>query len=258
MSTTPSTGPQTPGGMLPPVAPAKKSNVLLWILGGCGTLILICIIAVAGFSFWAMNKAKQAGIDPELAKKNPGLVGARMAVAMNKDLEMVSSNDAAGTIVVRDKRTGKVTSMKFDPEKKTMVIVDENGKEGTITLNSGNVEMKGPDGTVKIGANTDKAPAWVPVYPGASPQSVLSASAEGEQTGTAGFTTPDSTEKVMSYYGDQLKSGGFKVSTTSNTTDGKVAGIVNGEDKVGKRSVLVTATPDDKGTNVSVSFTIKK
>jgi len=256
MSTTPSTGPQTPGGM-PPAAPAKKSNVLLWVLGGCGTLIVLGIIAIVGLGLFGLHKMKQAGIDPELMKKNPVLAGAKFAVASNPELEMVSSDDDAGTVVVRNKKTGKVISMKLDPASKKMVIVDENGKEGTITLNSGNVEMKGPDGTVKIGANTDKAPDWVPVYPGASPQNVFSASAEGEQTGSAGFTTSDSPEKV-SYFGDRLKSGGFKVSTTSNNTDGKVAGMVTGEDKDNKRTVLVTATPDDKGTNVSVSFTLKK
>jgi len=258
MSTTPSTGPQTPGGV-PPAAPAQKSNALLWILGGCGTLIVICIIAFVGFFFFVKHKANQAGFDPELMKKNPPLAAAKMAVALNPDTEVVSSNDDAGTIVVRDKKTGKVSTMKFDPQKKTMVFVDEKGKETTITgSESGNVEIKGPDGTFKMGASADKAPDWVPVYPGSSPKSVISMSSGDEQNGTFAFTTSDSSEKVLSYFGDQLKSGGFKVSTTSNTTDGKVAGLVSGEDKDDKRTVVVTVSPDDKGTNVSVSFSVKK
>ncbi|MBZ5522606.1 MAG: hypothetical protein LAP21_10245 [Acidobacteriia bacterium] len=259
MSTTPSTGPQTPGGMPPAAVPAKKSNVLLWVIGGCGGLILIVVIAVFGLGFWGMHKMKEAGFDTELAKKNPGLAGAKLAVAMNKDLEMVSSDDSAGTIVVRDKKTGKTSTMKFDPEKKTMVIVDESGKQATITASdSGNLEVKGPEGSFKMGASADKPPDWVPSYPGASPKNVYSASSEGEQTGTSGFTTSDAPEKVLSYYGDQLKSGGFKVSTTSNTTDGKVAGIVTAEDSASKRTVMVTASADDKGTNVSVTFSSKK
>lgn len=257
MSTTPSTGPQTPAGM-PPAAPAKKSNVLLWVLGGCGTLILLCIIAFAALGFWGMHKMKEAGLDPELAKKNPGLATARLAVAMNKDLEMVSSDDNAGTIVVRDKKTGKTSTMKFDPATKSMKIVDENGKEGTITIGDGNVEMKGPDGTVKMGVSADKPPDWVPAYPGSSPKNVFSVSNGGEQSGTHAFVTPDAADKVLSFYADQLKSGGFKVSTTSNTTDGKISGVVTAADKEDKRTVMVTAGPADDGTNVSVTFSIKK
>jgi len=254
MSTTPSTGAQIPGG----APPAKKSNVLLWVLGGCGTLVLLIIIAVVGLGMWGMHKAREAGLDPELMKKNPGLATARMTVAMNKDLELVSSDDSAGTIVVRDKKSGKTSTMKFDAEKKTMVIIDENGKQGTITASDSGMEMKGPDGSVKIGAGADKPPDWVPMYPGATPKSTFSATSGDEQTGSFGFVTSDAPEKVLSTYGDQLKSGGFKVSTTSNTTDGKVAGIVTAEDKDSKRTVMVTASADDKSTNVSVNFSAKK
>jgi hypothetical protein len=258
MSTTPSTGPQTPGGM-PPAAPAQKSNALLWILGGCGTLIVICIIAFVAFGFYVKHKAEQAGFDPALMKKNPALAAAKMAVAANPDTEVVSSNDSAGTIVVRDKKSGKVSTMKFDPEKRTMVITDEKGKETTITGNeSGNMEIKGPDGSMKIGVNSDKAPDWVPVYPGSSPQSGMSMNSGDEQGGTFGFNTSDSSEKVMSFYGDQLKAAGLKVSSTSNNTDGKIAGLISASDKDSKRTVVVAVTPDDKGTGVSVTYSVKK
>jgi hypothetical protein len=253
MSTMPPTGPQTPGA--PP--PGKKSNVLLWVLGGCGSLILLVIIAFVGIGYWGMHKAKEAGIDPELMKKNPGLAGARMAVAMNKDLELVSTDDSAGVIVVRNKKTGKTSTMKFDAAKKTMVVIDENGKQGTITATDNGMEMKSPEGSMKMGASADKPPDWVPAYPGATPQSNFSATSNGEQTGSFTFATSDPAEKVLSTYGDLLKSGGFKVSTTSNTTDGKVSGIVTAEDKSNKRTVMATAAPDDKGTNVSVTFTVK-
>ncbi len=254
MSTTPSTGPQT-SGVTPP---AKKSNVLLWVLGGCGTLILLVIIAFVGLGMWGMHKVKEAGLDPELMKKNPGLATARMTVAMNKDLELISSDDSAGTIVVRDKKTGKTSTMKFDAEKKTMVIVDENGKQGTLTVTDNGMEMKGPEGSMKVGAGADKPPDWVPMYPGATPKSTFSATSDGEQTGSFVFVTSDAPEKVLSAYGDQLKAGGFKVSSTSNNTDGKVAGIVTAEDKDSKRTIMATVSPDDKGTNVSVTFVVKK
>src|SRR5258708_20088162 len=94
MSTTPSTGPQT-SGVTPP---AKKSNVLLWVLGGCGTLILLIIIAVVGLGMWGMHKAKEAGLDPELIKKNPRLATAPLTVAVNKDPALISRADPPATL----------------------------------------------------------------------------------------------------------------------------------------------------------------
>ncbi len=178
MSSTPS-GPQTPGGV--PPAPQKSSGtkVLLWVVGIVVGLILISFASCAVLGFYAMHKVKQAGFDSDLMKKNPGLATAKMAVAMSPDTEIVSSDDNAGTIVVRDKKTGKVVTMKFDPQKKAMVITDENGKTTSMTMAgegaNARMEMKSSEGTMKIGSGSDKAPDWVPVYPGSSPQNTFSA-----------------------------------------------------------------------------------
>src|SRR5258708_36007930 len=173
---------------------------------------------------------------------------------------MVSSNDDAGTMVVRDKKTGKMTTLKFDAEKKTMVVTDDQGKTATITANTeqGNLEMKGPEGTIKIGNNSDKAPGCVPVYPGSTPQNTMSVSANGKQSGTYVFVTQDAPDKVLSSYADALKTSGMTASTTSNNTDGKVSGIVTGSDQDHKRSVLVTVSQETDGTHVSVTFEEKK
>lgn len=265
MSTTPPPTPPTPTPQMPaaaaqPVVAAKKSNALLWVLGGCGTIIILCILVFVGLFFFGMHKMKQAGIDPELMKKNPGLATAKMVVFANPDVEMVTSDDNAGTMVIRDKKTGKVTRLKFDAEKKTMVVTDEQGKTATITANTdaGNLEVKGPEGTFKIGNSADKAPSWVPVYPGASPQNTMSVNANGNQSGTYVFVTQDASDKVLSSYADALKASGMTASTTSNNTDGKVSGIVTGSDQDHKRSVLVTVSPDADGTHVSVTFEEKK
>src|SRR5215470_14258557 len=201
MSTTPSASPQPAPGS-PAAAPAKTgggAKVFLWIFGGCLGIVVIGIICFAAFSFFVIHKVKQAGLDPDLMKKNPVLAIAKLSVATNPDTEMVSSDDSSGTIVVRDKKTGKVSTMKVDPDKKTMTVTDENGKTVTMKLDpstnklvvtddtgktatitadaqAGNVEIKGPDGTFKMGANADKAPSWVPAYPGVSAQNVFSES----------------------------------------------------------------------------------
>jgi hypothetical protein len=261
MSTTPSV-PQTPGGV--PPAPQKSSGtkVLLWIAGIVVGLLLISFVSCAVIGFYAMHKMKGAGFDSELMKKNPGLATAKMAVALNPDVEIVSSDDDAGTIVIRNKKDGKLVTMKFDPQKKSMVITDESGKTTSMTTtgdgSSASMEMKGPEGTMKIGTGADKAPDWVPAYPGSSPQSTFSSSNGTEQTGSYTFMTKDPADKVISFYGDSLKSAGFAVSNLTSNSDGKVGGMVSGEDKANKRAVVVSLGTENDGTHVNVTFSIKQ
>ena len=216
--------------------------------------------AVVGFYF--AHKAKQAGFDTELAKKNPGLAGAKLAVAMNPDVEIVSSDDNAGTITVRDKKTGKVATMKFDPQKKAMIVTDENGQTTTLSASgegsTGSMEVKGPEGTVKMGSGADKAPSWVPAYPGASAQNTFSANKPGEESGAYTFTTADSADKVISYYSGALKSGGFTVTNMTSNSDGKPGGMVTGEDKAGQRGVMVRLDTESDGTHVNVTYSVKQ
>ena len=185
-----------------------------------------------------------------------------MAVSMNPNVEIVSSDDNAGTITVRDKKTGKVTSLKFDPQKKAMVITDETGKTTSLTTTgegaNASMEMKSSEGTVKIGAGSDKAPAWVPVYPGSSPQNTFSATSNGEQSGSYTFVTADTPEKVISFYGDSLKSSSFAVSNLTTNSNGKTGGMVSGEDKANKRTVVVSIGSESDGTHVNVTFSVKQ
>ncbi len=255
MSATPS--------MPQPAAPQKNSGakLLLWILGIILGILLLSLGTCTMIGFYAVHKAKQAGMDSELMKKNPQLAAAKMAVSMSPETEIVSSDDDAGTIVVREKKTGKVVTMKFDPGKKSMVVMDEAGKTTTMTTtgegaNAG-MEIKGPDGTMKMGASSEKAPDWVPLYPGASPQSTFSASNDGEQSGSYTFTTSDATDKLISFYSGALKSGGFTVSNMTTNSEGKVGGLVSGEDKPGKRTVAVTFETENDGTHVNVTYSAK-
>ena len=225
-------------------------------------VLLVGFASCAVIGFYAMHKVKQASFDSDLMKKNPALAGAKMAVAMNPDVEIVSSDDNAGSITVRDKKTGKVTSMKCDPQKKTMVFTDENGKTTSMTTTgegaNASMEMKSAEGTVKIGAGSDKAPEWVPVYPGSTPQNTFSASANGEQSGSYTFVTADPVIKVIAFYGEALKSGGFAVSNLTSDSGGKVGGMVSGEDRANKRNVVVGLGTENDGTHVNVTFSIKQ
>lgn len=199
----------------------KKTSPLVWILGIVGGLLVLGMIGCGIVSFLFVKTVQHAGFDSSLMKKNPGLAMTKMVTAMNPDYEVVSSNDGAGTVTVKEKSTGKTVTYKFDTQKNTMVIVGENGEE------------------VKIGAAAtgNSMPSWVPVYPGSSVEGTYSAEAADGKSANYTLKTPDAAEKVTSYYQDQLKAAGFNVTLVSSGAQG---GMLSAEDADKKRTILVT------------------
>lgn len=244
----------------PPLPPGKKSNILIWILGGIVALI-VGVTAMCGLAgYFIMHKAKQAGFDSGLLTTNPAYAAAKMAATLNPDVDTVSTNDSSGTITVRDKKTGKTTTLKFDPDKKTMVVTDENGKEATVRVNTdgdkGSVEVQSADGNMKFGASASgQMPGWMPVYPGSSPTGTFSTQTKEGSQSSFTFKTQDAPAKVMSYYQDQLKSGGFSINMATNTPQG---GMVMAEDSGKTRSLMITASSSSEGTDVSLTAIEKK
>ncbi len=241
-----------------PMGP-KKTPAWVWILVAVGVIFVLGIASVAVGSYFVIKKVQNAGFDTTLMKNNPGLALAKMATAMNPDLETVSSNDSAGTIVMREKSTGKTVTMRFDPDKKSMVVVGDDGKEVKFSATgddkTGSVEVQTADGTLKFGAAAgNNAPAWVPVYPGSSPQGTMSSQTNDGKQNTFSFKTKDSASKVLAYYQDQLKSADFAIGLMSSSDGG---GMLQAEDKSKQRTIVVTAGTSSDGTEGSVT-TIEK
>jgi hypothetical protein len=238
---------------LPP-QPAKKTSPLVWILGGIAVLMFGGMLTCGLVGFLAVRAVKNAGFDPDLMKRNPGLAMAKMAAAVNPNMETVSTNERTGTITMRDKSSGKIVTFKFDTDKKSLVVVGDNGEEVTFrasgTGKDGAVTVQSSEGTLKFGAAAgNTGPAWVPVYPGSSPQGTMATQSKDGSSNTFTFKTGDSAGKVISYYQDQLKSAGFDVKLVANAEQG---GMVQAEDAAKKRTVIVTVGTSDEGTQGSV------
>lgn len=240
MATNPPVPPMPPAG--PPMGvPAKKSNTIVWVLGGLGGCLVLVIICVLGAYFFIAHKAKQAGIDTDLIKKNPGLAAAKMMVAANPNIEMVSVDEGRQEITVRDKQSGKTYSMSFNDAKDGKFTMKEDGKT-----------------TLTVGGRA-KVPSWVPDYPGSDPQGAFSASGADGDSGTFGFKTKDSSEKIVQYYQDQFKSSGMKVTSNVTTQDGKSsAGMLTAQDDASKHTVTVVVGVDNGETSVAVTYTTNK
>jgi hypothetical protein len=241
-----------------PMGP-KKTPAWVWVLVAVGVCIVLAIAAVSVGSYFLIKKVQNAGFDTTLMKNNPGLALAKMAAAVNPDLETVSSNDSAGTIVMREKSTGKTVTMRFDPDKKSLVVVGDDGKEVKFSASgddkTGSVEVQTADGTLKFGAAAgNSAPAWVPVYPGSSPQGTMSSQSNDGKQNTFTFKTKDAAGKVLTYYQDQLKGSNFTIGLMSTSDAG---GMLQAEDKSKQRTIVITAGTSSDGTEGSVT-TVEK
>ncbi len=264
--TTPIGGPAgqqfPPQQSFPPPPPQKKSNVLVWVLAGCGTFIVIGVIAVSLIGYFAWNKAKEAGLDPELMQKRPALAVAKMMVAANPDVELVSVDDDKGLITVKDKKTGKTLTVNLDQARSGKITFKGEGKDEEVTLeakgegDSGSLEVKSKDGTAVFGAGSAvKLPDWFPSYPGATVQGTFSAAGKDGEGGTFGFSTTDSMEEVIKFYEDNLKLEGLDITTNTVQQNGatSIRSLV-GEDKGKKRTAFVNAFAEKGQTRVTVVF----
>ena len=134
--TTPIGGPAgqpfPPQQSFPPPPPQKKSKVWVWVLAGCGTFIVIGVIAVFLGGYFVWNKAKEAGLDPELMQKKPALAAAKLMVATNPDVELVSVDEEKGLITVKDKKTGKTVTVNLDEVNSGKITFKGEGKDDIL------------------------------------------------------------------------------------------------------------------------------
>jgi hypothetical protein len=253
-----------PPGMPPqypnqPVPVRKGKGPLFWILISLGALVVVvgCAFAVGGYLLF--RTAKNAGFDTSLLANNPALAVTKMAVAANPDLETLSTDDRAGSITVRDKKSGDVLTLTFDPDKKTMVARDKDGKEVNFKIsgdaNGGSLEVNSSDGSVKFGAtSTNTLPAWVPVYPGSSPQGTLSSTTDQGNQSAFSFTTKDSAQTVLDYYEKELTAAGMH--KTSRGWGG-YGGLLSAEDASKNRTLVLSIATTAEGSQCGLTVVEK-
>jgi len=220
-----------------PVA-RRGTSPLVWVLVIVLGLFVLGGLAVVGTGMFVFHKARQAGLDPELMRDKPGLAIAKMIAAANPDVDVLHTDDSAGTITVRDKKTGKVTTMSFDDARNgkfSITAQDENGKAATL----------------EFGGSASSLPSWIPAYPGAVPHVNMSGRGNDGDAGNFTFTTSDSPTQVMQFYEDRAKAMGMQV--TRMVTSEK-AGMVNGSDEGNRRTLNVIVGADSGNTGVTVTY----
>lgn len=256
-------------------APKKGLSTLAWVAIGCGGLIIVGLIAVFGLGFFAFQKGKEivteaTGSDSiqewvEDMQDNPAKTAAETMIRVNPDLEIVSTDDEAGTITFVDTRSGEEATLNFEDiaEGRFSVTTDEGDFTlDTNTEGEGGVTLTGPDGETRYGASADLSdvPDWVPVHPdGSNAQSLMySATTSGGVTGAFTYQVDAAAEKVAGFYKSAFESGDYKVTAESMTRSGEdVFAGINGELGDG-RSINVGIIEQGGVSQVNVNYNVKQ
>jgi len=261
----PASGPVVIPASAPAAAPAgKKRGPLFWILISFLGLVVIGGILIVAGGMWFLSRAKQAGVDPALMQKNPGLAVAKMILSANPDVEFLEFDENLGIIKVREKKTGKTLTMDLkDAAQGKIVFRDEKNQQVEIQAKgegeNASVEVKGPEGSMRMGAGAGQLPDWLPSYPGSEGTGTFGMVTEEGQGGTYAFKTSDPVSAVVSFYEDGLKKAGFEMEKHEMSAAGR-AGVVmlTAKDKAEKRTAQITVTGEAGATTVNLLFESKK
>lgn len=217
----------------------RKTSPLVWVLVAILGLFVLGGLAIVGTGMFFVHKAHEVGLDSDLMRSNPGYAVAKMFVAANPDVEEVRHDDRAGTITVRDRKTGKLTTISFDDIKRGKISITSDEPGG---------------GTLEIGGSA-ALPAWVPVYPGAKSENnvaVHGSGGDGHEGGNVTFTTSDSPARVLAFYQDKARELGMKVNLTSTGDEGGM--VMASEEGEGRTLTAIVGA----GTTVNLSYSSKK
>jgi hypothetical protein len=252
-----------PGTYAQPAPPPKKGlSPLAWVGIGCaviavlGMLVLGGVVAVGGYF------AKK-GLDK--LEKNPTLTMAELAVRANPDVDLVSTDEEAGTITVKVKKSGEVMTFNakdiekghFEIKSKDgTAVFDASGKDGTVKVTND----KGEVATLQGGAGAPQnLPAWFPVYPGGTIQGTFDTNGPDGRTVAFTVSTTDTADKVLSFYESKLKEAGLKVDTYTTAANGQqTGGTLTGSSESPKRKTGVLVSSSEGQTQAVVTLEEKQ
>jgi len=279
--------PASPAPVPPPApAPAKKSNTLVIVLCVVFGILFLMLASCVGTCIYVGKKAKAYAKDTE---KNPAISQIAMVATFTPGLEVVSKDLDAGTIVIKNKKTGetvKFDSKDFSQEKMTEMIEKmAKGKTVDTTPDARTVSATGETAKAEAAepaASEPPAPAEpvanetpsadqattlksfrsdFPVYAG-SDVTTIEASQNtfaGVSTSQHVFETSDAPAKVAAFYEKKLAANGYTVLASENGSDSDNPRLTRVFQKTEVNgTVSFEARLEDGKTHVEVSQVVLK
>lgn len=264
------TDPTTPTPPPPPAPPAPPSqpggkkkgfSPLAWVLIGCVGLIVVAMVLAGACTFFAARKFKEvAGDVAGDFQDNPARAAAELAVKFNPDLELLESDDEAGTMTILNKRTGEEVTLNFEDIQEGRFGWKTDDGEVQFDAKGGDdggmVTVTTPQGQTKYGAGASAGdvPGWVPVYSRARDVEVaFSTSGDQGEGGTFSAGTDDGMDTVADDYKERLEGDDYEVQVQATQAGGESQTLLIAQK--GGRSVTVSLTPrEGGGTQITTQY----
>lgn len=238
---------------------SKKTNPLLWVALGCGALVLVGIVAVVAVGGFAAFKAKEFVAELEA---NPAKVAGEMIVRADPNLELVSSDDEAGTFTIRNVAEEKEYEISFEDLAEGRVSWTTDEGEFSIDASQadegGGVVMSGPEGEATFsagGGDLENVPEWALVYANATKaEAAFAMISDDNAGGMLSITTGDTMEEAADWYEAQLKDAGYDVTRTATNVGGHKAITLVAADEASGRTQNVSCTAEGGETQVILQY----
>jgi len=251
----------------PPPPPAKKGlSTGAKIAIGC--LVAVCLVAGGCFVVTAFFAKK--GVDAlrgfaEDVEKDPDSAAYKAALwafKANPEFDVVASDDAAKTITVREKKTGKeVTFDLADIKSGRLTIESDEGGKVNLDANvapdgkSGGFAITSDKEKMVLGADAESVPGWIPIYPGGRAESFSSLESNGERSGTFTLHTSDAVDEVLAHFERELRGAGFEVEKSTMESASARGGNLTA--RSGERTVNITLFTQEGETQGLVAYSEK-
>jgi len=243
--------PAPPPPITPMPPPPKKGGALKWILLGCGLFLVLILGAMGYCTIVAKRKFGEF-------KDNPAMATAKMVIAANPELELVSEDRDAGTLTIRNKTTGEEITVGLDDIREGKIDFKTAEGETSMEMGEQGVKITGPEGqtTFQMGG-AGNLPEWMPAYPnGTTEPGYSTTTPEGRQAAFT-VTTTDSVDQVLRFYEEKLRAAGLTVEKAEMTAGDQRSGTVTGRTADDSRAVSVMVSSGDQGTQALVSVAEK-
>ena len=255
-----------------PAAPAKKSNTLVIVICVVLGVILLLLGSCVATCMYVGKKAQAYAAESE---KNPELSALAIAAALHPGVEVVAKDLDAGTLVLKNKKTGE--TVKIDARDINQDNIGDllerivQGKSvgvarssGTATASSSRSESASTSSGGDAGAVADtqkQLPPDFPVYTGRGVTTLETSqqSLGGMSTVQHVFETGDSPAAVAAFFAAKLGAAGYKVTASEDGTDGNGATINRVFQKDGaSATVTINARIEGGKTQVEVNRLLLK
>jgi hypothetical protein len=181
-------------------------------------------------------------------------------VKLNPELEVVTTDDEAETITIRNKSTGEEMTVDWSRVEEGRIIFGSEGKEMTVGASEGDeggtFTVKSSDGEeVRMGSgDAADIPAWVPLHAGAEPVSTFSMTSADGSSGALTATFDGSVQEAVETYEQLLTGAGYEVSKNVFTVQGEQGAMLTGASEADGRSLNLMISTEEGDTQVAVTY----